>query len=220
MKGQINSLSAPDGSHPAQTSPFAESEAFAICSSQKAGARPLNSLCEAFNESSIRSPAYNGFLSQEHRDEISAYLSRHHSMKTNTPVCLWLSEAVIDAARRRGGSAGTVARYEAGGGRENDAHTAGIKVRGETVSLSKWRVSKLVPESARNGFLLQIYSENRTKLTCLPASTCHLSTLSFHSSYHFDIISLVPLPCSLSCFKLPNNKPKMHTNSWKEFPNS
>lgn len=36
--------------------------------------------------------------SQEHHDEISAYLSRHHSQKTNTPICLWHTKAVINMA--------------------------------------------------------------------------------------------------------------------------
>lgn len=35
---------------------------------------------------------------REHSDEISAYLSRHHSLKTNTPFCLWHTKAVINMA--------------------------------------------------------------------------------------------------------------------------
>lgn len=89
--------------------------------------------------------------SQEHRDEISAYLSQHHSPKTNTPVCLWHTKAVINMAhwsehmyshsiRRQLSS-----RWREG---KNDVHNALIWVRGNAF-FSRRANYKTVSESSR-----------------------------------------------------------------------
>lgn len=95
-------------------------------------------------------PPHTKGSSQEHLDEISVYLSRHYSLKTNTPFSLWHTKAVINMAHRV--STYTAAQYSV------DCHHTGEKEkwcsqctdlsRAHAFFLSEWRVNcKKVSES-------------------------------------------------------------------------
>lgn len=104
-KEQIKSLSTLDEPPPPPLNfTFSwkwSSKQLACLSFTKAQTRPTiqsdNPLMKA-GSNYLYNPLPTKGSSQEHRDEISAYLSQHHSPKTNTPVCLWHTKAVINMA--------------------------------------------------------------------------------------------------------------------------
>lgn len=102
-KGQIKSLSPPrDKNHSAQTSPLSWKWSVHYLSFTVAETRlniqPESLLMKVGSKYPCEPPPTKA-SSQEHHDEISAYLSRHHSPKTNTPICLRHTKAVINMAQ-------------------------------------------------------------------------------------------------------------------------